>query len=203
MKAGDRVVIVGGGPLGAIHAELARAAGAAAVMVVQRSEPRLSLLRKLRGVTVIDGAHEDVKARVLEETDGLGADIVVVCAPDRDGAGEVARPRAEGRRRQPFQQPAQGRIRRLFDSRTIHYGELRIVGCSDSRPEHVQKAVNLLAAGKVDAGALVTHRLPLSKFREGIEPDEAEGIVQGRHRAGRVTYDVLVLVVVLVIELVI
>ena len=57
----------------------------------------------------------------------------------------------------------------VFDSRAIHYGELRVVGCSDSRPEHVRKAVDLLAAGQVDADALVTHRLPLSKFREGIE----------------------------------
>ena len=169
LKAGDRVVIVGGGPLGAIHAELARAAGAARVMVVQRSEPRLSLLRKLRGVTVIDGAHEDVKARVLAETDGLGADVVVVCAPDREAQEKSLDLARKGGAVSLFSSLPKGESAILLDSRTIHYGELRIVGCSDSRPEHVQKAVDLLAAGKVDAAALVTHRLPLSEFREGIE----------------------------------
>jgi L-iditol 2-dehydrogenase len=169
LRAGDRVVIVGGGPLGAIHAELARAAGAAVVMVVQRSEPRLSLLRKLRGVTVIDGAHEDVKARVLAETDGLGADVVVVCAPNRaaqEASLDLAR---KGGVISLFGSLPKGESAVLFDSRTIHYNEIRIVGCSDSRPEHVRKAVELLASGKIDAEALVTHRLPLSKFWEGIE----------------------------------
>ena len=50
MQAGYRVLIVGGGPLGALHAEAARRLAAADVMVVQRSEPRLSLLGKLRHV---------------------------------------------------------------------------------------------------------------------------------------------------------
>jgi len=169
LKVGDRVVIVGGGPLGAIHAELARAAGAERVMVVQRSEPRLSLLRKLRGVTVIDGAREDVKARVLAETDGLGADVVVVCAPDRAAQEKSLDLARKGGAISLFASLPKGEAACMFDTRAIHYGELRVVGCSDSRPEHVQKAVDLLTAGKVDADALVTHRLPLSKFREGIE----------------------------------
>jgi L-iditol 2-dehydrogenase len=169
LKAGDRVVIVGGGPLGAIHAELARTAGAARVMVVQRSEPRLSLLRKLRGVTVIDGAREDVKARVLAETDGLGADVVVVCAPDRAAQEKSLDLARKGGVISLFSSLPRGESAILLDSRTIHYGEIRVVGCSDSRPEHVRKAVGLLAAGKVDAEALVTHRLPLPRIWEGIE----------------------------------
>jgi L-iditol 2-dehydrogenase len=169
LKAGDRVVIVGGGPLGAIHAELARAAGAAGVMVVQRSEPRLSLLRRLRGVTVIDGKADDVKARVLAETDGLGADVVLVCAPDRaaqENSLDLAR---KGGVVSLFASLPKGESTIVLDSRAIHYGEIRIVGCSDSRPEHVRKAVDLLASGELDAEALVTHRLPLSKFWEGVE----------------------------------
>jgi L-iditol 2-dehydrogenase len=169
LKAGDRVVIVGGGPLGAIHAELARAAGAERIMVVQRSEPRLTLLRKLRGVTVIDGAHEDVKARVLAETDGLGADVVEICAPDCAAQEKSLDLVRNGGAISLFSSLPKGDSAVMLDSRTIHYGELRVVGCSDSRPEHVRKAVGLLTAGKVDAGALITHRLPLSKFHEGIE----------------------------------
>ena len=138
-------------------------------MVVQRSEPRLSLLRRLRGVTVIDGAREDVKARVLAETDGLGADVVIVSAPDRSAHEKALDLARKGGAVSLFSSLPRGESAVLFDSRTIHYGEIRVVGCSDSRPEHVRKAVDLLAAGKVDAAALVTHRLPLSKLWEGIE----------------------------------
>ena len=169
LKEGDRVVIVGGGPLGAIHAELAKAAGAACVMIVQRSEPRLSLLRKLRNVIVIDGAREDVKARVLSETEGLGADVVLICAPDRTAHEQSLGLARKGGAVSLFASLPGTASDITLDSRAIHYGELRLVGSSDSRPEHVRKAVDLLAEGRVDAAALVTHRLPLSRFHEGIE----------------------------------
>lgn len=169
LKAGDRVLIVGGGPLGAIHAELARAAGVAKVLIVQRSEPRLSLLRKLRGVTVLDGAHEDIRARVLAETDGLGADIVIVCAPDRHAQEQSLACARKGGGVSLFASLPKGESDITLDSRAIHYNELRVVGCSDSRPEHVQKAVDLLAGGRIDAERLITHRLPLARFHEGID----------------------------------
>ena len=169
LKKGDRVAIIGGGPMGAIHAELAKAAGAAAVMVAQRSEPRLSLLRKLRGVIVIDGAHEDVRARVLAETEQLGADVVIVCAPDRAVFEQSLGLARKGGAISLFASLPKGASDITLDSCAIHYNELRVVGCSDSRPEHVHKAINLLAEGKIDAAALVTHNLPLSRFHEGIE----------------------------------
>ena len=67
---GDTVLVIGGGPLGALHAEVAKTLGAAKVMIVQRSEPRLSMLRRFENFQVIDGANEDVAAIVAEETDG-------------------------------------------------------------------------------------------------------------------------------------
>jgi L-iditol 2-dehydrogenase len=51
-----------------------------------------------------------------------------------------------------------------MDSRAIHYGEVRIVGSSDSAPRHVEKAVSLLASGQIPAEKIATHRMPL----EGI-----------------------------------
>ena len=65
VKAGDAVLIVGGGPLGALHAELAKALGAKKVMIVERSESRLSILRRrLSAVLIIDGVHEDVVSEI-------------------------------------------------------------------------------------------------------------------------------------------
>jgi len=169
VKLGDRVLIVGGGPLGAIHAEIAKALGASKVMIVQRSEPRLSLLKRLAGLIVIDGAKEDVKARVLAETDGLGADAVIVCAPERIAQEQSLNYARKGAGVSLFASLPSGASEILLDSRLIHYSELRIVGASDSRPEHVQKAVDLLAQEKIDVRGIITHSLPLSRFHDGIE----------------------------------
>ena len=50
----------------------------------------------------------------------------------------------------------------------MHYGELRVVGASDSRPEHVIEAVQLMAGGKIDTSPIVTHRVGLESFHQGI-----------------------------------
>jgi len=166
---GDNVLIIGGGPLGALHAELAKAHGAATVMIVQRSEPRLSLLRKLKDVVVIDGAGEDVVSVVKERTRGLGADAVIVCAPSREAHEAALRYVRKGGAVSLFASLPKGASEITLDSRAIHYGELRVVGASDSRPEHVAKAVELLAHGRIDTEALITHRVPLEGILDGIE----------------------------------
>ena len=168
VKAGDRVLIVGGGPLGALHAEVAKALGAADVMVVQRSEPRLSLLRKLRDVRVIDGAAEDLAAIVKERTEGLGADVVIVCAPSREAQEQAIGQARKGGAISLFASLPKGASDITLDSRIIHYGELRVVGASDSRPEHVTRAVQMMAAGKIDWQRLITHRLPLAEIHNGL-----------------------------------
>ncbi|MDO8686031.1 MAG: hypothetical protein Q7J78_05095, partial [Clostridiales bacterium] len=56
-----------------------------------------------------------------------------------------------------------------LNSRSIHYGELRITGASDSRPEHVKKAVQLLTQGKIDTVSIITHKISLQNIHEGFE----------------------------------
>ena len=167
VKAGARILIIGGGPLGALHALVAKAAGAQEVMIVQRSEPRLSLLRRL-DVTVIDGAHEDVLSVVKERTAGLGADVVIVGAPTREAQeGSLCFAR-KGGAISLFASLPKDASDITLDSRAVHYGELRIVGASDSRPEHVAKAVQLLADGKMDTGPVITHRVSLENIHDGL-----------------------------------
>jgi len=168
LKAGDRVLIIGGGPLGALHAELAKAEGAAEVMIVGRSETRLVLLRQLRDVLLIDGAHQDVAAVLAERTNGLGADIVIVCSPTRQAMEQAVRYARKGGGVSFFASLPKDSSIITLDSRMIHYGELRVTGASDSRPEHVKRAVEYMAQGKIDADRVITHRLPLEEIHAGL-----------------------------------
>jgi len=170
VKAGDRVIVLGGGPLGALHAELAKALGADEVMISQRSEPRLLLLRRrLRDVLVIDGAHEDVASIVKERTNGLGADVVIVAGPTREAHELSIRLARKGGGISLFASLPKGDSDITLDSRILHYGELRLVGSSDSRPEHVAKGLRLMAEGKIDAEAIITHRVSLENIHEGLD----------------------------------
>ena len=165
---GDSVLIVGGGPLGALHALLAKARGADGVMIVQRSQPRLSMLGALAGVDVIDGANEDVAAAVTSRTSGLGADVVIVCAPSKLAHEQAPSLVRKGGTISLFASLPKGGSDITLDSREIHYGELRIVGASDSRPEHVSEAIALMAAGKIDVGPVITHSVALRDLADGL-----------------------------------
>jgi L-iditol 2-dehydrogenase len=169
VKAGDSVLIIGGGPLGALHAETTKALGAKEVMIVQRSEPRLSLLRELDGVRVIDGLREDVMSVVRERTGGLGADVVSVCAPTGEAQEDSIHFARKGGTVSLFASLPKDAPDITLNSRVVHYGELRIVGASDSRPEHVVRAVQLMAESKIDTAPIITHRISLEDIHEGLD----------------------------------
>ncbi len=168
IKENDTVLIIGGGPLGAIHSEVAKAYGASKVIISEPSEQRLNMLRKLEKVLFIDGAH-NVGDIVKEQTNGIGADVVIVCAPVREAMEQSMNYARKGGSVSFFASLPNGSSEITFDSRTIHYSELRIVGASDSRPEHVQKAIDLMSEKKINLEHIITHKILLSDFHKGLE----------------------------------
>ena len=79
---GDTVVIVGAGPIGLTHLQLAKHAGAR-VLVSDLIPERLQKARELGADLALNPAEEDVVARVLELTDGYGCDVYI----EASGAG--------------------------------------------------------------------------------------------------------------------
>lgn len=170
VRAGDRVMIIGGGPLGALHAEVAKAQGAALVMISQRSEPRLSLLReRLHNVIVIDGAGSGLVEVVKQHTAGMGADVVIVSGASRAAHELAVQLVRKGGGISLFASLPKEDADITFDSRALHYGEIRVVGASDSRPEHVARGLRWMAEGQIDGEAVVTHGVSLDDIWVGLD----------------------------------
>jgi (R,R)-butanediol dehydrogenase/meso-butanediol dehydrogenase/diacetyl reductase len=79
LRPGDRVVVQGGGPIGLLTLQFAKAAGAGSVLVVEPSPSRRQLARTLGADHAVSPGAEATQA-VLELTGGLGADLVYECA---------------------------------------------------------------------------------------------------------------------------
>ena len=79
---GDAVVVQGAGAVGLSAAALARRAGAGRVIVIGAPADRLALARRMGADEVIDldTPPADRRARVLDLTGGLGADVVIEAA---------------------------------------------------------------------------------------------------------------------------
>lgn len=167
-KLGETIVIMGAGPIGLLHAALARLGGASHVVVSDLSPSRRQTALELGATHVVDPAQQSLDEVVRGLTQGRGADIAVICI----GRGELfvealGLVRKGGRVNAFAGFPAGGSVE--FDPNTIHYGEIDVTGTSNSRREHGEAAMRLLESGVIDASKLVTHEFALDDVLEAIE----------------------------------
>jgi L-iditol 2-dehydrogenase len=168
LAPGDLIVVIGAGPMGIINALVARAMGARRVILAEVNPARLRQAGPFGFDRLVNPTEEDLPALVKAETDGLGADVVLVAAP---AAAPQEQAIALARKRGAvclFASLPAGKSLLTVDSRPIHYGELRVVGSSDSTADHVARAVEFLALPRMHADRLVTHVLPLARVHEAF-----------------------------------
>jgi succinate semialdehyde reductase (NADPH) len=75
LRAGERVAVVAVGGVGLSLVQIARALGATEVIAIDVVAEKLELARMMGATHVVDGAREDVAARVDEITGGEGVDV--------------------------------------------------------------------------------------------------------------------------------
>lgn len=164
----DVVVVLGAGPIGLFHLQLALLAGARTVIVSQRSEPRRRAASEFGAHVVVDPTSEDLPGIVAEQTDGLGADAVFVCIGIPQLVNEAFRLARKGGRVNVFA-GLSGEGWAEVEANLIHYNELRITGQTGTRRSDYEAALRLIESGRIDAGKMVTHRFPLRDTAQAIE----------------------------------
>jgi L-iditol 2-dehydrogenase len=168
---GSKVVIVGAGPIALMHLQLARARGAARVVVVGRRRPRLEAAEALGADVVIDqqaGTHEEVVAEVRAATQGLGADVVIECAGVPEAWEQAVDYCRRGGRVLWFGGCATGTEVRL-DTGRVHYDQITALGVFHFTPRAVREARRLLVEGRLDVEPLLSGTLGLAQLPEALE----------------------------------
>jgi len=168
VEVGDVVVIVGAGPIGLIHLQLARIAGAGAVVVSDPSEARRASARALGATVTVDPTGEDLAAIVKGLSNGEGADVAVLCIGVPQLVNDCLTLVRKRGRVSIFAGLA-GEGWSNIAANLIHYREITVVGASNSGRANFTRAVRLIESGAIDTLALVTHTFPLSRAAEAIE----------------------------------
>jgi D-arabinitol dehydrogenase (NADP+) len=165
----DRVLILGAGPIGILLLKAILLEGASLITSIDKNAARLELART-SGAAQVASSFEDLPEN--------GFDVVV----DATGAPAVmektlAFARSGGRVLLFGVPPLASRI--TFDAFTIFRKGLTILSSYTSVRNSIQ-AVRLLESGKIDVSSLVSHEMPLSGFRHGIELIEQgkEGVLK-------------------------
>jgi L-iditol 2-dehydrogenase len=175
----EHVVIIGAGVIGVLNGLIAKARGAKRVSIFNRSKGRLDLIQKM-GLPfddLIDMSATDPGAWVKAQTKGRGVDCVVVSASEKSlgslGLGLLA---INGHLSLFAGMPKSNPIEPM-DLNLIHYRELHVHGANSSVGRDYKEALSYLNSGKIDGKSLITHRFPLSEFKEAV-------VVQNDARAG-------------------
>ncbi len=172
VKAGDQVVVLGGGPIGMLVALVARQAGAE-VLVSEINPYRVDLASRL-GLDAVNPQETDLTKLVLQRTQGAGADIVFEVSGSQAGATimtELLRTRGLAVVVAIFAQAPKIDLFRFF------WRELRLQGVRVYESEDFSAAIELAARGTLPLDDLVTDIRPLEALQSGFEDMDKGGQV--------------------------
>jgi L-iditol 2-dehydrogenase len=180
---GKDAAVIGQGSAGAFFTFMLKRAGAARVLVSDRSRVRLAYSRKLGADLVVDASTGDFRSAVMEATDGQGTALVVEAVGSRETfplSLELAAPGAtlvwfglpEGGGDYPFSFP------QFFRRGLTAYSNFGAQG--EPGLESFRYAVRLIADGAIDVAPLLSHMLPIEKVDEAfrIAHDRADNALK-------------------------
>ncbi|HET7814651.1 MAG TPA: alcohol dehydrogenase catalytic domain-containing protein [Candidatus Baltobacteraceae bacterium] len=173
-KAGARVLVMGDGGFGFLHALVLKGIGAEPMLAGRRDE-RAALAQRY-GLPYLDVRKDDLLKIVHEVTQARGTDALVECT----GQAEVWERGPQLVRRGgtvSFFGGLPSGTRVSFDAARMHYDEVRLISPFHFRPSSVRRAYDMLASGEIDPLPLVTETVPLAEIARVFERlDAGDGI---------------------------
>lgn len=178
---GETVLVIGQGPIGLILAVLAKRSGAR-VITSDLYPARLTISKSFGLNETIDASRSNAVEVIRKETEGRGADAVILAvAGDKliRPAIEAARP---GGRVLLFAQTARGEV--AVDPASICVDEKTLLGSYSASVDLQDEAVRFVMGREMDLERLISHRFPLQRSVEALDlaahpqPDSMKIVIQ-------------------------
>ena len=166
-------MVIGAGPIGCMHACLARLSGAKRVILVDMVQERLDLVKAdIEADYFINAGKEDLKKVMMDITENQGAEVVIVAAPSGKAQEDALAIVAKRGRLNLFGGLPKTKPTATFMSNTIHYSEIFVHGSYGSVARQQKKALELFSSGQIDARKFVSFTFPLDKILDGYKVTE-------------------------------
>lgn len=179
---GTPAAVIGPGPFGLLHVQALRAAGVGPIVVFGRpgDEARLDVARRIGADEARVADQKDAIACAARWTDGIGMGLVIETAGTPEGVQTALEITAGGGTLATL-----GLTRHTeIDALQVMRKDLTWVGVVAAVRRHWAEAIRLVAAGRLNPEALITHRLPLDDALDGFTALRAREAV-------KVMYDVV------------
>ena len=104
---------------------------------------------------------KSLKEMVIDVTDGVGVDVIIIACPSPDAVKESLSLAAPGGRINVFGGIPVEKEQIPLSTRMIHYKELIVTGTTGSNLEHFKLSLQIIRSKKVEVKSLVTDILSL------------------------------------------
>lgn len=168
VKPGDMVAVLGPGPIGLFCLQVAKVAGASKVLISGLSEDRrrLEIAKELGAYQVIDSEAEDVVAKIMEVSKGLGADVVADAAGPSDTLWQSIE----------MVKPAGKIIKIGWGPKPVGFSLDKILGKGVTLQGTLghnwkvwEAAIQLLEAGLIKVAPLISAEYPITEWRKAFD----------------------------------
>lgn len=166
--SGKKLTIFGCGPIGLFAIQAAVAYGASRIYAIDISENRLQMAKSFGATKVFHAEKDPLEKIILEETNGLGVDMVLEISGQQKAYDQGLRILRKGGTfviigvaAKPIQ---------LEIPTNIMYKEAKLFGITGREMYGTwYQVIDLIQSGKVDLEKVITHKLPPEKFAEAFQ----------------------------------
>jgi L-iditol 2-dehydrogenase len=166
LQPGETVLAIGQGPIGIILSVLARRAGAT-VITSDLYPERLRISKSLGFELAIDASQQDAVQYVRQQTEGRGADAVILAV----GSNSLVRPAMDaarpGGRVLLFAQTQRGEV--VVDPAAICVDEKALIGSYSASVDLQDDSVKFVMNREMDLQPLISHRFPLQESARALQ----------------------------------
>ena len=180
IRIGDTVAVFAQGPIGLCALVGARMSGATRIFVVDRSDDRLAMSKRLGADVTINARESDPVKSILEATDGRGVDVAIEALGAQEtfeGCLRVIRPGGVLSSLGVYS----GKLTLPLDAFAAGLGDHTVITtlCPGGK-ERMRRLMNVIASGRVDLKPLVTHRFALADIEQAYEmfAAQADGVLK-------------------------
>ena len=164
----DTVLIVGAGPIGLMHMQLSKIAGAKQVIVSEPNEMRRQVAKELGADICVDPTTEDLEQIIKEQTNGMGAEVIVMAIGVPALVNSTLKLCKKGGTVNLFAGFA-GTGECTIEVNTIHYNEIRVNGSTAYKRADYLEAADMVKSGKINLDRIATHTFKIENFKDAYE----------------------------------
>lgn len=160
---GKTVAVVGDGAVGLLGVLSARQMGAGRIMAMSRHATRQKLAREFGASDIVVERGDEAAARILELTNGIGADAVLECVGTQESMMQAIRCTRPGGYVGYVGVPHGVEL----DGENLFFSHVHLHGGPAPVRRFLPELIDLVWKGKIDPGKVIDLTLPLDQVAEG------------------------------------